>query len=307
MQQRRNGKQLIMIGGILIVLVLGVGFFFSHQGGGSNKASASSTQPVVVAQQTVPQGTIFKQGQSLTDLFKVKQEPSDLVPFGSYTSVNQLTALTRTPGCGPVKAAGCDGEVTVTQTIFQNSPVLTGMFSTLGQYRTGVDPAFAIPYGYVGIAVSFDAANSVIGSISAGDDVDLMATYKGPMLARDPGRYSTTQYALNDLRVISVNGPPATDSSSSSGPSLPGSSSSSNTGANAQAAAANAGGTLVLLVRYQQALVIQHLKDDGEHWTVSVVLRSAKETDIQHFKTLTVNDNWYFSKQQNPFQISPGY
>jgi len=303
MQQRQNGKQLIMIGGILIVLVLGVGFFFSHQGGGSKQASAANTQPVVVAQQTIPQGTVFKQGQSLTDLFTVKQESSDLVPFGSYTSVSQLAALTNTAGCGPVKAAGCQGEVTTTQTIFQNSPVVTGMFSTLGQYRTGVDPAFAIPYGYVGIAVNFTEANSVIGSISAGDDVDLMASYADPM-QKDPLRKSATQYALNDLRVISVNGPPATSSSSSSGPSIPGSGSSTSAGVNAQAGAS--GGTLVLLVRYQQALIIQHLKDDP-NWIMSVALRSAKETDIQHFKTLTVIGRWFFNKQQNPFQGNPGY
>ena len=111
MQQRQNGKQLIMIGGILIVLVLGAGFFFSHQGGGnsSSQASASNTQPVVVAQQTIPQGTVFKQGQSLSDMFAVKQEPTDLVPFGSYTSLSQLTALTHTSGCGPVKAPAATG------------------------------------------------------------------------------------------------------------------------------------------------------------------------------------------------------
>lgn len=301
MQQRQNGKQLIFIGGILIVLVLGVGFFFSHQGGGSKSAAAATTAPVVVAAQTIPQGTIFKQGQPLSTLFMVKQEPVGLVPFGAYSSVGQLTALTHTPGCGPVKAAGCQGQVTVGQTIFQGTPVVTGMFSTLGQYRSGISPSFAIPYGFVGIAVNFDAANSVIGSVNPGDDVDLIATYKGLRIPVGT-EGGATQYTLSDLRVISVNGPPSTGpTSSSSGSSA---ASSSTTGASATTAQ---GGTLVLLVRYQEALIIQHLKDTGEHWTISVVLRSSKETDIKHFKTLTVNDNWFFNKQSDPFKANPGY
>jgi Flp pilus assembly protein CpaB len=301
MQQKRNGKQLMMIGGILVVLVLGVGFFFTHQGGSSKPAAASSTQPVVIASQTIAQGTVFQRGQSVTDLFKVEQEPSNLVPFGAYTSLTQITALTHTAECGPVQSAGCEGQVTATQTIFQGTPVVSGMFSTLGQYRTGVDPAFAIPYGYVAIAVPLTLANSVQGSVSPGDDVDLIATYTNTSI-KDPMRQVSTQYALNDLRVISVNGPPATSTSSSSS-SNPLTSASSSSGANAQP---GAGGNLVVLVRYQQALVVQHLKDDP-HWTMSVVLRSAKETDIQHFKTLTVDGKWYFFKQQNPFQENPGY
>lgn len=302
MQQRQNGKQLIMIGGVLIALVLGVAFLFSHQGGGSNQASAQTTAPLLVAQQTIPQGTIFKAGQSLSSYFTVKQVPVSLVPFGAYTTLNQVQQLTQTNGCGPVKAAGCQGQVTSTQTIFQGTPVVTGMFSSLGTYRQGVSPAFAIPYGYVGIAVSFDAANSVVGSIFPGDDVDLIATYKGlkiPVLSQG----GATQFTLNDLRVISVNGPPATSNSGSSSSS----SSTSSTSANGASAQVPTGGTLVLLVRFQEALIIQHLKDVGEHWTISVVLRSARETDILHFKTLTVNDNWFFNKQSNAFKSNPGY
>jgi hypothetical protein len=60
-------------------------------------------------------------------------------------------------------------------------------------------------------------------------------------------------------------------------------------------------------VRYQQALVIQHLKDFGGSWTMSVVLRSSKETDIPHFRTLPVFGNWFFTKQENHFDYKPPY
>ena len=73
------------------------------------------------------------------------------------------------------------------------------------------------------------------------------------------------------------------------------------------AQAANAGGTLVLLVRYQQALIIQHLKDFGGSWTISAVLRSAKETDIPHFKTIPVTARWFFVKQDNKFDFTNPY
>jgi Flp pilus assembly protein CpaB len=302
MQNRRNGRQLILIGVVVIVLVLGVGFFLMNRGGGAhtsaNPAAPNGLAPVVVAQQVIPQGTVFKSGQNLKTLFVVRQEPVGLVPFGAYTSVIQIEGLTRAQGCGPVQAAGCQGQITTSQTIFQNTPVITGMFSTLGQYRQAVGPAFAIPYGYVGVSVNFDAVNSVLGSISAGDDVDVIASYRGTHIAgvRAPAQ---TQYVMNDVRVMSVNAPPAPTSAGGS------TSTSSSTSTSPPPNSANAGGTLILLVRFQQALVVQHLKDFG--WQISVVLRSASETDIPHFKTLPVTDKWFFAKSDNPLKSNPGY
>jgi Flp pilus assembly protein CpaB len=297
MQNRRNGRQLIIIGVVVIVLVLGVGFILMSRGGGAHTSARAltSSAPVVVAQQVVPQGTVFKAGQKLNALFVVKYEPLALVPFGAYSSVAQIEALTRAQGCGPVQAAGCQGQITTSQTIFQNTPVVTGMFSSLGQYRQAIGPAFAIPYGYAGIAVNFDAVNSVIGSINPGDDVDVIASYRGTAIAgvKAPPQ---TQYVLNDVRVMSVNAPPAPNSSGGSG---------STSSSAPPAPTAATGGTLVLLVRFQQALIIQHLKDFG--WQMSVVLRSASETDIPHFKTLPVTDKWFFAKSDNPLKSNPGY
>lgn len=286
----------MMIGGGVILLVLVLGFFLTRGGGGNSTAAArSGTTPVVVALQTVPQGTVFKSGQSLGTFFSVKQVPPSLVPFGAYTSVQQIENLTHVSGCGPVQANGCQGEITSGQTIYENTPVVSGMFSNLGQYRQNPTPAFSIPYGYVGIAVNFDAANSVLGSVQAGDDIDLIASWRGGRAGelRAPGE---TQFALNDVRVISVNAPPTVPGQSAS---------SSPVSATAPSAAANTGGSVILLVRYQQALVIQHLKDFG--WQLSCVLRSAKETDIEHFKTLPVTDKWFFAKTSNGFKVNPGY
>ncbi|GAC1435454.1 MAG: hypothetical protein NVSMB6_32180 [Burkholderiaceae bacterium] len=294
MQNRQNGKQMMIFGGIAIVLVLVIGFVFTRGGSGSSSSvSAAQTAPVVVAQQTVPQGTVIRAGDSPSQYFTVKQVPVTLVPFGAYSSLNQIANLTKTAGCGPVQSAGCQGDITTTQTIYQSTPVVSGMFSTLGQYRQAVGPSFAIPYGYVGIAVNFDAANSVYGSVSAGDSIDLIASWKGGK-AGNLNAVGQTQYAMNNLRVISVNAPPA----------LAGSTQSS-TNTNTSQASTASGGTLVLVVRYQQALEIQHLKDFG--WQLSCVLRSAKDTAIKHFKTTPVTDKWFFVKTADSFKVSPGY
>ncbi len=281
----------MMIGIGLVVLIIGAGFFLTRgSGSGSSPppAVAADQTPLLVAQQTIPAGTVFSQGEALTPFFLVKQVPVSVVPLGGYHSPDQVAALTHTGGCGPVRAAGCAGQLTSTQTIFQGEPIVEGMFSTLGQYRQAPGPSFAIPYGFVAIAVNFDADNSVLGSVQPGDTIDLMASWKGGKIGGQKVS-GQTQYALTDLRVISVNQPPAISGNSPSAP------------ANAPAA----GGSVVLLVRYQQALEIQHLKDFG--WQLSCVLRSAKQAGILHFKTLPVTDKWFFVKTANGFKSNPGY
>ncbi len=291
--QRQNGKQLIVIGGVVIALVLGIALVFSHQGGGSPGAAAASTVSLVVAQQTIPAGTVFTSGQSLSSYFTVKQVAPSVVPLGAYQKVDQISALAHPNGCGPVTTAACAGQITTMQTIFQGIPVVSGMFSTLGQFRQTVGPSFAIPYGYVGIAVSFDAANSVLGAISPGDTIDLIASWKGGKVGAGVSAPGETQYALDNLKVISVNAPPSIGGTSAS-------SSVSTT-----ASTTTAGGSVVLLVRYQEALEIQHLKDFN--WQLSAVLRSAHATNIPHFKTLPITDKWFFSKSSDPFSPNPGY
>lgn len=277
-----------MIGGVILigaVLVLGV-FIFGRGGGGSNSGQ-QATSPVVVALQAIPQGTTFAAGQPLNQFFGLQKMPSSAIPFGAYTSVNQVSDVVKSAGCQPSGLATCRGEVTTTETIYQGLPIVSGMFSSLGSFRVAAGPAFRIPYGYVGIGISFSDVNSVLNSIQPGDDIDLIASYNGP----ETHQVSTTQYAMNDLRVIGVGGPP---------PPPPGSTGSSG-------AASASGGTLLLMVRYQQALLVQHLKDSAGIWTVSAVLRSAKETDIPHFKTLPVTDRWFFVKTSNGFTSRPPY
>lgn len=282
MQNRRRGTQLILAGIVVVVLVLGIGLFLSNRSSGSSTQTAAvTTVPEVVAIQSVPQGTIFKQGQDLNTFFVVRQAPPSLVPIGAYTSVAQIASLTSSSGCAPGQT-GCAAQITSTQTIFQNAPVASGMFSNLGQFRNAAGPSFTIPYGYVGIALSFDPINSVIGSIFPGDDIDVIASYHGVAIAKLKAQ-PQTQFVMNDLRILSVNQPPSAQTGS----------------------VAVGGGTLLVLARFQQALVIQHLKDFG--WQLSAVLRSAKETDIPHFKTLPVTDRWFWQKALNPLKTDPGY
>jgi Flp pilus assembly protein CpaB len=282
MQNRRRGTQLILAGIVLVLLVLGIGFFLSNRGGGNTPQTAAvTTVPEVVAIQTIPTGTIFKQGQDLNTFFVVRQAPPSLVPVGAYTSIAQIQSLAASTGCPPGQT-GCSAQITTTQTIYQNAPVASGMFSNLGQFRNAAGPSFTIPYGYVGIALALDPINSVIGSIFPGDDIDVIASYHGAAI-KGINAQPQTQYVMDDLRILSVNTPPSAQTGS----------------------AAVGGGTLLVLARFQQALVIQHLKDFG--WQLSAVLRSAKETDIPHFKTLPVTDRWFWKKAQNPLKTDPGY
>jgi len=312
MTQRANGRRLMIIGGSVIAAVLLLGLFITSRGGSSSSKSAAQAVPqvwVVVAAQSIPQGTTFSAGQPLNTFFEARQEPATMVPFGAYSSVDQIAQYLRSSGCQPNQVVGCRGQATTTQTIYQNLPVVAGMFSSLGQFRTAAGPAFQIPYGYVGIAVSFSDVNSVVNSIKPGDDVDLMASYTGsdPTAANAKNDApKQTQFVLNDLRVIGVGGPP---------PPPPAPAANSSTGGTTAPAAASAtqqqaqqaGGSLLLLVRYQQALMIQHLKDFSQSWTTSVVLRSAKEQDILHFRTTPVTGRWFFAKTDNRFDSKARY
>lgn len=283
MQNRRRGVQLILAGVVVVVLVLGIALFLANRSSNNNSSQpvAVATVPEVVAIQTVPSGTVFKQGQDLNTYFVVRQAPPSLVPVGAYGSIAQIESLINSTGCAPGQT-GCAAQVTTTQTIYQNAPVVSGMFSNLGQFRNAAGPSFTIPYGYVGIALSLDPINSVIGSIFPGDDIDVIASYHGASV-KGISAEPQTQYVMEDMRVLSVNQPPSAQTGS----------------------AAVGGGTLLVLARFQQALVIQHLKDFG--WQLSAVLRSAKEADIPNFKTLPVTDRWFWKKLQNPLKTDPGY
>ncbi len=282
MQNRRRGIQLVLAGIIVVVLVAGVGLFLSNRSSGNSaKTAAVTTIPEVVAIQTIPQDTAFKAGQDLSTFFVVRQAPPNLVPVGAYTSLTQIQSLVASTGC-PAGQIGCAEQANTTETIYQNAPVVSGMFSNLGQFRSVASPSFTIPYGYVGIAIAFDPINSVIGSIFPGDDIDVIASYHDAPI-KGLKAQPQTQFVMNDLRVLSVNTPPSA----------------------ATGSAPVGGGTLLVLSRYEQALVIQHLKDFG--WQLSAVLRSSKETDIPHFKTLPVTDRWFWTKAQNPFKVDPGY
>ncbi len=290
MIQRENGRQLVIIGVIVIIVVLLLFFILSSRGGGGSGTTApQKTTPVVVALQTIPQGTSFRAGQPLTTYFGVKQFPATLVPFGAYSSVKQIASVATSAGCVRNITAACAGTITTTQTIYQSVPIVSGMFSTLGQYRQAQGPSFAIPLGYVGIAISLSDVNSVLGSITAGDAVDLIASYTGGGQGVPTTAPPQTQYVLNNLKVISVGGPPAASAASGT----------------ASTAAPVGGGTLLVLAKLQEALVIQHLKDFG--WQLSAVLPSAKEPSIPHFRTLPVTNRWLFVKMSNPFRTNPGY
>ena len=291
-----------MIAGIgLIVLVLVGGLFLTSRGGNSSKPTQTAMAPVVVALQSIPQNTSFTAGEPLNAYFTVRQLPKDAVPFGAYTSVQQIASFLKSTGCQPSASAGCRGTFSTTQTIYQNLPVVAGMFTSLGQFRTVAGPAFQIPYGYVGIAVSFSDVNSVLGSIQPGDDIDIIASYTGAEGGNTKNDApKQTQYVMNDMRVIGVGGPPPAPANNPASGTKVGQTAT-------QTQPQTAGGTLLLMVRYQQALLIQHLKDFGGSWQLSAVLRSSKETDIPHFRTTPVTGRWMFVKQQNHFDFTLPY
>ena len=298
MNQGRTGKSYILIGVGVVVLVLLVGVSFMNRGGSSSSTVATNTQAqtqaVVFAAQSIPQGTTLKEGEPLDTYFTVRQVPLTTAPLGAYSSVDQIENVIKGVGCQPRNQPGCTGQITTTQTIYQNLPVVSGMFSTLGPYRSSATPAFKIPYGYVAVSLDLTGANAVSGSIQAGDTIDLMASYTGNGEKANLTAPSQTQYIMTNVKVIGIGTLPAPDAS----------------GATTTTTTTQSSGTtsesIVILARYQQALVIQHLKDFG--WQLSAVLRSARATSaIPHFKTVPVTDRWFFAKSSNPFRTNPGY
>jgi Flp pilus assembly protein CpaB len=288
MNQRRTTNKFVHIGIGVIGLAILAGVFLMPRGGSSSNGSSTvatssePTVPVVFATQSIPQGSTFKYGEPLDTFFTVRRVPRSLAPFGAYSSVSEIESSIKGSGCQPADQAGCTGQITATQTIYQNLPVMSGMFSSLGAFRSAPSPAFTIPYGFVAMSVDLTATNAVGGSIKPGDTIDLMATYNDTQ-----PKGGETQYAMTNVKVIgigSLSAPQASTSSSSSNSSAPSGSTVS----------------LVILARYQQALVVQHLKDAG--WQLSAVLRSARQTSsIPHFKTSPVTNRWYFTKSSNPF------
>ncbi|HZU14466.1 MAG TPA: RcpC/CpaB family pilus assembly protein [Chloroflexota bacterium] len=283
MIQRGNSRRLIIVGVGVIVAVIIIALVLSLRGSGSANAQnkPSVTVPVLVAIQTIPQGTNFRAGSTLSTYFQVRQLPPTDVPVFAYRSLNDVTNLIKSTGCQPASAPGCAGQVTAAETIYAGEPVVKGMLSSLGAYRLSQTPSFQIPPGYVGLSIDLSPENDALNSIEQGDTVDLIASYTGN--AKNFTAPNQTQYVMEDVKVIGVGGPTATAGSASS----------------------VGGGELLLLMRYQQALVIQHLKDFG--WTISAVLRSAKEPAIPNFKTIPVTDKWLFVRNNDPFKFNPGY
>jgi Flp pilus assembly protein CpaB len=287
--------------GIIILVVL-VTLFLSMRGGGSKNTETASapieTRSVVFSTQAIPSGTTFKYGEPLATYFTVKQVDPALVPLGAYSSVQQIENVIKGNGCQPQTTPGCAGQISTTQTIYQNIPVVSGMFTTLGPYRSAAGPAFTIPYGYVAISLDLNNANAVAGSIQPGDTIDLMASYTGTASRTMVSAPPQTQYIMSNVKVIGIGTLPGPSAQPSSGSSTP--------SATTQAQGGTAAGSIVILARYQQALVLQHLKDFG--WQLSAVLRSAHDAaSIPHFKTMPVTDRWFFVKSSNPFQSNPGY
>lgn len=298
MFQRNSANRYIVLGGLILVLVLGFGVYSTRGGGGSGgKGSVAQAQtdttPVVVAAQSIPNGTTFTYGQPLDNFFAVKQIPKDMVPLGAYTSVRAITNVLKGASCQPANQPSCQGQITATQTIYQGLPVVSGMFSTLGQYRKSAGPSFTIPYGYVAMSLEMSPANSVSGSINPGDTVDLIGSYTPTTSKGGVAAPAQTQYVLTNVKVVGVG--------SIQGPS----NSSTGSTTSASGTTAQQTGSIVILTRYQDALVLQHLKDFG--WQISAVLRSAHQTAIPHFRTVPVTDRWFFAKSSNPFRTDPGY
>src|SRR5947209_2842970 len=172
MYERENARRLILLGVIVVVLVILVGAFFLFRGGGSSGKATPvvQTKTVVVAAISIPQGTTLNVGTALSTYFTTQSVPVNVVPTSAYASVAQIQQLI---------ASAPKHEVVTTQTVFAKAVIVSGMFSTLGQFTLAQGTSFVIPFGYVGIAIAFDPINSVIGSITNGDTIDIITSYHG--------------------------------------------------------------------------------------------------------------------------------
>jgi Flp pilus assembly protein CpaB len=265
--QPKKSSRLFILLGVVLTLLSMVGVYFVAR---SSSKSAAGTTQVLVATRVIPIHTTFTTPADVATWFVQASVSSTATPQGAFTSVADF-----------VKAQMVGGKVSNTETIYPKEVVLPSMFTGIGSRPTW-DVTAQLAKGDVAVSIQSSTVDESAGAIQSGDYVDLIASYLpagGGSGATETGQQGSgqTQYVLQDLKVLAV------------GTLLP-------SGASSPAGSST---MLTFAVNHETALIIQHLKDFGGSWLLSVVLRSAYSNTT--YGTHPINGTYYFTHLRNNF------
>lgn len=271
--QPKKSSRLFILLGVVLTLVSMIGVYFIANG--SSKSASSGTTQVLVAARMIPPHTVFTKPSDAAAWFTVQTVPSTAVPANTFSSVAAFGA-----------AELGQGRVLSVETIFPKEEILGSLFNSLGQ-RQAYTSALSLPKNDVAVSLESTIANESGGAISPGDYVDIVASYLphgggtgGGAVDNTVTHPPQTQFVLQNIKVVAV------------GNWVPGTTETS---------VASSGSTmLTFAVDRRTALVIQHLKDFGGSWSLSVMLRSAYSS--RQYKTYPVDPTWFFRKLRNNFE-----
>jgi Flp pilus assembly protein CpaB len=273
-QPKKSSRLFILLGVVLTLLSMGGVYFIAKS---SSKSAVVGTSQVLVATREIPMHTTFSSVADVQTWFTPTSVTTASSPLGAFTDATSFAKL---------EFVG--GKVATTETIYPKEIVLPSMLTGIGS-RANYDVTSQLPKNDVAVSLEASTVNESGGAIQAGDSVDLIASYlptgggggSGASEVLPNKNRTQTQYVLQDLKVLAlgtwVAGDTATATTSSTGGST----------------------MLTFAVDHKTALVIQHLKDFGGSWDLSVVLRSL--ASHKTYKTTPVDGAYFFSHLRDNF------
>lgn len=171
---RASKAGIFLLVGVLLAALTGVSLYQVAGGGHTTGVVARSTIDVVVAKSVLSPRTVLT-----ADALTVKAYPTDLVPPGSFTAVNDAI-----------------GKTTSVQ-IAQGQPIVRDLLSSAGAPEV---TSLVIASGKVLVAFPTTDPLTGAGLVSVGDRVDVLAT----VLKGTGENAKLTQTTIQDLEVVEV-------------------------------------------------------------------------------------------------------
>ncbi|MBI2845859.1 MAG: Flp pilus assembly protein CpaB [Chloroflexi bacterium] len=264
---RRRGRVLILLGLILAILAFILAYYLL-QGG------AAPPPEVETAQVVVALAPIAERTEIPVEAVGTKELPVNAIPANALRDPSEVL-----------------GKFSLVQ-IFPDQIILSDMVVDKSEVqKTGQYASFAIPQGFVAIAVPITDTNSVARAIQAGDFVDVLVTirYKvvaerispeGAVTETELGESLVVQLTLQDVEVLKVGlwgtarAAQQEEQQQQQGEQ--------------QQERAQGPAFLTLLVRQQDALVLKYARDDPS-FVVDFALRGVGDHSIVTTDSVTLD------------------
>jgi len=239
-----------MVAGVLLALLAGFMTFRTLSTAATRAAlegESIPTTPVVVANRTIP----INYAIGASDI-SLRNMPTDLVPSGAVTTLESaLGRISRTELA--------TGEVLLQQRLIEPDKVIEDAL------------AFAIPEGYVAMALPAIDLFSSLGLLQAGDKVDFLVSLEIPGAPAAEGQADTaTTAGQQDTSLVTIDAMPSMEITALVIGALPEASAEGSVEQSASGEedsqgpmALNAPQAMIFALRPQDALILKHVIDAG--------------------------------------------